>query len=169
VAVVGRQTADRAFAPLDPREQRQVAMRDAIRRQTGARTILVISSQLRDGFPLVNESGLRSHAGYPNIWLPLVYYRTNKGPSSQVAYREPSAMSPGERAAFDRVCQDIAQGPDLLVVESPALNQRRMEFPGGFDFIKYFSQDARCAAELTRYDRESAVDSLWVFRRRPDT
>jgi hypothetical protein len=166
VAVIGQQTLHRAFAALDPRERRQVDTIATIRGQTGAHTILVISSQLRDGFPLVNESGLRTRAGYPNIWLPLVYYRTNKGPSGQATFRAPNAMSPGERAGFDRVVQDVVEGrPDILVVESPELNQRRMEFPGGFDFLRYFSQDPRAAAVLAEYQRQATVDSLWVMRR----
>jgi hypothetical protein len=169
-AGLSRLVVQRAFAPLDPREQRQVAMREAIRRQTGARSILVLSSSLRDGFPLVNDSGLRWDGGYPNIWVPLVYYRTNKGPSSRVELRSPAAMSRGERAAFDRVVRDVVNGrPDVLVVESPELNARRMEFPGGFDFLRYFSQDPRCAAALTQYQRDTTVDSLWVLRRRPGT
>jgi hypothetical protein len=166
VAIIGQQTLHRATGPLDSREQRQVDMRAAIRGQTGAHTILVMSSQLRDGFPLVNESGLRTRAGYPSMWPPLVYYRTNKGPSRRVTYRAPDAMSPGERAAFDRIVQDVVEGrPDILVVESPALNERRMEFPGGFDFLRYFSQDPRAAAALAEYQRKATVDSLWVMRR----
>jgi hypothetical protein len=57
--------------------------------------------------------------------------------------------------------------PDILVVESPELNARRMEYPGGFDFLGYFSQDPRCAEALMQYQRETTVDSLWVLRRRP--
>jgi hypothetical protein len=165
-AGLSRLVIQRAFAPLDPREQRQVAMRDALHRQTGARSILVLSSSLRDGFPLVNDSGLRWEGGYPNVWVPLVYYRTNKGPSDQVQLRAPDAMPRGERAAFDRVVRDVVEGrPDVLVVESPELNARRMQFPGGFDFLRYFSQDPRCAAALTQYRRVTVVDSLWVLRR----
>jgi hypothetical protein len=166
VGVIGQQTLHRALAALEPREQRQVDMRAAVRSQAGARTILVISSQLRDGFPLVNESGLRTRAGYPSMWSPLVYYRNNEGPSRQITYRAPEAMSPGERAAFDRVVHDLVAGrPDILVVESPALNERRMEFPGGFDFLRYYSQDPRAAAALAEYQRRATVDSLWVMRR----
>jgi hypothetical protein len=76
-------------------------------------------------------------------------------------------MPLGERAAFDRVVRDVVEGrPDVLLVESPELNARRMEFPGGFDFLRYFSQDPRCAAALTQYRRVAVVDSLWVLRRR---
>jgi hypothetical protein len=168
VGAMGSQVIQRAFGPLEPREQRQIAMRRSLEQQTGAHSILVLSSSLRDGFPLVNDSRLRWNGGYPNVWVPLVYYRSNKGPSSQIHLRSPDAMSAGERAAFDRVVQDVVDGrPDILVVESPELNARRMEFPGGFDFLRYFSQDPRCAAALAQYSRDTVVDSMWVFRRQP--
>src|SRR5439155_14563453 len=72
----------RAFGPLDPREQRQVAARDAVRDQAGARTILVLSSQLRDAFPLANDTRLRWVGGYPNMWTSLVYYPNGRAEGS---------------------------------------------------------------------------------------
>lgn len=154
----------RAFGPLDPREQRQVATRAAVARETGARTILVLSSQLRDAFPLTNDARLRWVGGYPNMWMSLVYYSADRGGSP--AYHSPPAMPPGERLAFDRTVRDLVEArPDLLVVESPELNARRNRWPGGFDFLGYFSQDSSCAAVLSRYRRTAEVDSLWVLRR----
>jgi len=154
----------RAFGPLDPREQRQVAARDAVGRERGARTILVLSSQLRDAFPLTNDTGLRWVGGYANMWMSLVYYATGKAQAA--AYHSPPTMPPGERVAFERTVRDLVQGrPDLLVVESPELNARRNGSTAGFDFLGYFSQDSSCAAALSRYRRTAAVDSLWVLRR----
>jgi hypothetical protein len=154
----------RAFGPLDPRERRQVAARDAVREQAGARTILVLSSQLRDAFPLANDTRLRWVGGYPNMWMSLVYYPG--GQTEGGAYHSPPAMPPGERAAFERTVRAVVQGrPDLLVVESPQLNARRTGLAGGFDFLGYLAQDSSCAAALSRYRRSADVDSLWVMRR----
>jgi hypothetical protein len=154
----------RAFGPLDPREQRQVATREAVAREAGARTILVLSSQLRDAFPLANDARLRWVGGYPNMWMSLVYYPADRGEGS--AYHSPPAMPPGERLAFDRTVRDLVdRRPDVLVVESPELNARRNRSAGGFDFLGYFSQDSSCAAALSRYRRTAEVDSLWVLRR----
>jgi hypothetical protein len=154
----------RAFDPLEPRERRQVVARQVVGAEAGAQTILVLSSQLRDAFPLANDTRLRWVGGYPNMWMSLVYYPS--APQDGAAYHSPPAMPPGERAAFDRTVRALVHGrPDVLVVESPQLNARRTGFPGGFDFLGYFAQDSSCAAALSRYRRSAVVDSLWVLRR----
>ena len=156
--------ARRAFGPLDPREQRQVAVQAAVGRETGARTILVLSSQLRDAFPLTNDARLRWVGGYANMWMSLVYYPAVSGEG--LAYHSPPAMPPRERQAFDRTVRAVVDGrPDVLVVESPALNARRNRSESGFDFLGYLSQDSSCAEALSSYRRRADVDSLWVFRR----
>jgi hypothetical protein len=124
----------------------------------------VLSSQLRDAFPLANDTRLRWVGGYPNMWMSLVYYPG--GQTEGGAYHSPPAMPPGERAAFERTVRAVVQGrPDLLVVESPQLNARRTGLAGGFDFLGYLAQDSSCAAALSRYRRSADVDSLWVMRR----
>ena len=154
----------RAFGPLDPREQRQVAAQQAVARESGARTILVLSSQLRDAFPLTNDARLRWVGGYANMWMSLVYYPA--GGADRLSYHSPPAMPPGERQAFDRTVRAVVNGrPDVLVVESPALNARRNRMRSGFDFLGYLSQDSSCAEALSQYRRTAEVDSLWVLRR----
>jgi hypothetical protein len=128
--------------------------------------MLVLSSQLRDAFPLANDTRLRWVGGYPNMWMSLVYYPPASGAPPEIQYHAPAAMPPGERAAFDRTVRALVQGrPDLLVVESPELNGRREGVPSGFDFLRYFGQDSSCAAALSRYRRAADVDSLRVLRR----
>ncbi|HEY7634511.1 MAG TPA: hypothetical protein VH763_03140 [Gemmatimonadales bacterium] len=162
-----RAATDRAWGPPTARQALQLAARDAVRRQKGARSILVISSQLRDGYPLVNDSGLECRASYSVMWFPLVYYRSYAGTSQQTRYRTPAEMSPNERTAFDRVVQDfVLHPPDLLVLESPPLNQRRTHFPGGFDYLAYFGQDRRFAEAARTYSDVGDVDGLLVLRRR---
>jgi hypothetical protein len=166
VMVVLRATARRAWGPPTTRQALQLAARQAVRRQTGARSILVISSQLRDGYPLVNDSGLECRASYSVMWFPLVYYRSYAGSSRETHYRSYDQMSPNERIAFDRVVADfVLHQPDLLVLESPALNQRRTHFPGGFDYLKYFGQDPWFAKTAARYVQVADVEGLEVLRR----
>jgi hypothetical protein len=166
VMVVLRATAERAWGPPTPRQALQLAARDAVRHQTGARSILVISSQLRDGWPLVNDSGLDCRASYSVMWFPLVYYRSYAGTSRETRYRSYDHMSPNERTAFDRVVEDfVLHQPDLLVLESPPLNQRRTRFPGGFDYLKYFGQDPWFARTATRYVQVADVEGLKLLRR----
>jgi hypothetical protein len=166
VIVELRATAERVWGPTTPRQALQLAAREAVRRQTGARSILVISSQLRDGWPLVNDSGLECRASYSVMWFPLVYYRSYAGSSRETRYRSYDQMSPNERVAFDRVVEDLVlHEPDLLVLESPSLNQRRTHFPGGFDYLKYFGQDPWFAKTAARYVQVADVQGLKVLRR----
>jgi hypothetical protein len=167
VMVQLRATAERAWGPPTPRQALQLAAREAVRRQTGARSILVISSQLRDGYPLVNDSGLECMASYSVMWFPLVYYRSYAGSSRETHYRSLEQMSLNERVAFNRVVLDfVLHQPDLLVLESPSLNQRRTRFPGGFDYLRYFGQDRWFAETAARYVQVADVQGLRVLRRR---
>ena len=160
--------AERASGALSSRELRQVAATKAVRGQRGARSILVLSSQLRDAFPLVNDTGLRWDAGYPNMWFTVVYYGGGDRPAGRGGFHPVREMSLPEHAAFDRVVRDFMEGrPDLLMVESRSLNQRRTGTSGGFDFLAYFGQDAGFKAALGSYRQEAAVDGLLVFRRQP--
>jgi hypothetical protein len=166
VMVQLRASATRAWGPPTPRQALQLAAREAVRRQSGAKSILVISSQLRDGWPLVNDAGLECRASYSVMWFPLVYYRSYAGSSRETRYRSYDQMSPNERMAFDRVVLDfVVHEPDLLVLESPSLNQRRTRFPGGFDYLKYFGQDPFFAKTAARYVQVAEVQGLKVLRR----
>jgi hypothetical protein len=166
VIVQLRGAAERAWGAPTPRQALQLAAREAVGRQTGAGSILVISSQLRDGWPLVNDSGLECRASYSVMWFPLVYYRSYAGSSRETRYRSYDQMSPNERVAFDRVIVDfVVHQPDLLVLESPSLNQRRTRFPGGFDYLKYFGQDPLFAKTAARYAQVADVEGLTVLRR----
>jgi hypothetical protein len=166
VAVEMIEAAKRVTGALAPREAREVAVRAAVRQQQGARSILVLSSQLRDAFPLVNDTGLSWRGGYPNLWVPLVYYRSNVGPGLPTEYRSIRGMAVPERVAFERVVRDMVLGsPDVLVVESPSLNEQRTRFPGGFDFLTYFAQEPTFAEALRSYRQVAEVSGLLVLRR----
>jgi hypothetical protein len=166
VIVELRATAQRAWGPPTPRQALQLAARDVVRRQADAQSILVISSQLRDGWPLVNDSGLECRASYSVMWFPLVYYQSYAGSSRETRYRSYDRMSPNERTAFDRVVEDfVLRQPDLLVLEAPSLNQQRTRFPGGFDYLKYFGQDPWFAETAARYVQVADVQGLKVLRR----
>ena len=127
---------------------------------------MVLSSQIRDAFPLILDSGLESHPAYSTLWVPLIYYRSYAGESQRVGFRGPSDMRPGEREPFERIVHDVvARPPDLLVVESPALNEQRTKYPGGFDLLAYFGQDQRFADVVSGYRQVEDVGGIRVLQR----
>jgi len=166
VAVVLGAALGRARGPLPPRPSLQIALRTAVRRQPNAGSLAVLSSQIRDAQPLLLDSELESHPPYSTLWVPLTYYRSYAGTSDRVGYRSPAEMSPGERDAFDRIVRQlVTRPPDILVVESRALNERRTKYPGGFDFLAYFGQDPRFGSILPSYAQVDNVGGLLILRR----
>ena len=159
-------TMRRAAGELSERQVAQLELRALVGNLHGARSILVLSSQLRDAFPLVNDTELEWNGTFPVLWVPLVRYRSYAGPSEHTAYRSPDQMDPVEQLAFRRVVSDfILQPPDVLVVESRALNERRTRFPGGFDYCSYFGQDPHFASLLREYLPIGDVGGLLILRR----
>jgi hypothetical protein len=165
-AVVVGASVNRARGPLPPRPTLQVALREAVNRQDGSRSIGVLSSQIRDAQPLLLETGLDSHPPYSTLWVPLIYYRSYAGASDRVGYRAPTQMSAGERDGLDRVAPVlVSHPPDLVVVESPAQKEQRTKYPGGFDFLAYYGQDPRVGAVLAEYRQVDDVGGLRILRR----
>jgi hypothetical protein len=144
----------------------QRELHHAIEREAGARSLMVLSSDPGDAFPLALDEQLDFRASFHHLWIQVISYASPMGPSLETHIRAPEAMGQLERFAFDRVVADLGRiCPDLLVVESPEVNFNRMRFPGGFDYLAYFSQDSRFAADLRRYRRVADVQGVWVFRR----
>jgi hypothetical protein len=155
-----------AGGELTDRQATQLEVRAVVGSLHGARSILVLSSQLRDAFPLVNDTGLEWNGSFPVMWVPLVKYRSYAGPSEHTVYRSPDRMDPVEQFAFRRVVSDFTlQPPDVLVVESRGLNERRTQFPGGFDYCFYFGQDPRFASLLHQYVPVGDVRGLLILGR----
>jgi hypothetical protein len=159
-------TTRRAAGELSERQVAQLELRAVVGSLHGARSILILSSQLRDAFPLVNDTDLEWNGTFPVLWVPLVRYRSYAGPSERTAYRSPDQMDPVEQLAFRRVVSDfILRPPDVLVVESRALNESRTKFPGGFDYCSYFGQDPHFASLLRDYLPLGDVGGLLILRR----
>lgn len=137
-----------------------------LRLDEGARSIMVLSSDLSPIFPLVTISGLREHISFPCQWLPMVVYRSGLAPERPTALNPPTAMSAPERFAFDATVQDLLRRPDLLLVESRARNQVRSGYPDGFDHLRYFAQSPAAAAVLHDYRVLGSARGYDLFARR---
>jgi hypothetical protein len=160
------EVARRAGGELWERQSAEVKLRSAVSRVDGVRSLLVLSSQLRDAFPLVNDTRLEWCGSFPVMWIPLVKYRSYAGLSDRTSLRSPREMDALERQAFARVIADLVQGaPDLLLVESRKLNERRTQFPEGFDYLGYFGQDKRFGAAMKNYRPLGEVEGLSILQR----
>jgi hypothetical protein len=145
----------------------QTALRETLDRVGPAESVGVISSDLGDAFPWVVERGLRYEFPVQSLWAITVSYVSPLGSSPQREPRSPEQMGPAERLVFDHVTQSLARHPpELLLLEGPALNGRRILFPGGFDYATYFSQSPEFAARLREYAAIDSVEGLVVLRHR---
>ncbi|HEX5387383.1 MAG TPA: hypothetical protein VFW66_11815 [Gemmatimonadales bacterium] len=148
----------------------QAAIRRALDRSGPARSLILLSSDPADAFPLVLERGLDYQSPLHHLWVLTDAYAGGFGSSRRVAPRSRAEMSEGERLVFDRVSAALAaHRPDLLLIESPPLNARRTGYPGGFDYVRYFSRVPGAAAMLREYAPVASVEDLLILRRTSTT
>lgn len=152
--------------PQASTEQRELEA--AVGGQSGARSILVLSSDMTAAQSWVANSGLVSRNSFPCLWVPAVVYHTRWNGIPRVLPRSPAEMTGAERAAFRAVVSDFTgHPPDLLVVELRAKNERFTGYPGGFDHLAYYGADPRFAACLRQYQQVAALSGFEILRRAP--
>ena len=149
--------------------ERQEAIRplvEAVARQDDAASILVLSSEIVDAYPVVNETGLRDRASFPYMWIFTYEYTDVRDDSMPPVPRAPAEMRPMERFAFERVVHDlVSEPPDVILAETPARNRERVG--QGLDYLALLSQDTAVARVLQQYHAVDEVAGVRVLRRRP--
>jgi hypothetical protein len=162
--------AERTASRLAPRTGleapgvRQLA--STVRREQGARTILVLDADMTSALPWIGEAGLTERSSFPFLWVPAVVYRTRWNGNPRVALRRRAEMGRAEGAAFDAVVSDLVQHtPDLLVVETRKRNEELTGYPGGFDHLVYYGRDAGFAACFLEFRLTAVLDDYLIFRR----
>jgi hypothetical protein len=142
------------------------ALRQAVGRQAGARSILVLSSDMTGSQPWIEDQRLASRNSWSCLWVPAVMYHTRWNGNPRIALRRAAEMPQAERVAYASVIRDFTvNSPDLLVVESRAKNERFTGYPGGFDHLAYYGADSRFAACLAHYRLAAAPAGFEVYRR----
>lgn len=144
-----------------PRNREIRDLLDALGREAHARSIEVLSTDISPTFPLVQLAGLAARQRFPHLWVPTTVYRPRQHPDAPIAVHTPDHMGRAEQTAFDAVVHEfVMHMPDLLLVESRARNADRDGYPGGFDHLAYYAQDAAFRRALERY---APVDTLHGF------
>jgi hypothetical protein len=131
------------------------------------RYIMVFSTDVGRAFPLVNYSTSRWASRYNSLWLlPGLYADAATDSSGSVHYRDPATMNMVERQFFDAIIDDLSKHPPALLIVD-----RHSDMQGfrgrRFDFIDYFSNDARFREMLRGYDSMAMVESQLVLQQRP--
>lgn len=155
----------RITGDLSERQASIAPLIEAVERQDGARSILVLSSEIVDAYPVVNESRLADRASFPYMWVFTWEYSRFAEGQRPSGPRAPLDMPPMERFAFEQVASDLVDGrPDLILAETPERNRERVGLPG-LDYLTLLSQDPRVARALAEYRLVDEVAGIRVLRR----
>jgi hypothetical protein len=144
----------------------RLALLPVVQQHAGGQYIMVLSTDVGRAFPLVNYSGSRWGSRYNSLWLlPGLYADATTDSSGIVRYRDRAAMTAMEQQFSDAIIADLAtHPPTLLIVDR---NRDMQGFRGRrFDFIDYFSNDARFRQMLRGYDSVAMIDSQLVLKYR---
>jgi hypothetical protein len=127
--------------------------------------ILVLSSSVFPAFPLVNYSNALWSSRFNCLWLLPGSYQNSSLSQAGSLYHNYNQMDDVERFLFQGVISDMANKPPaLLIVDSSPYKQGFGQTK--FDFIDYFSQDARFTSMLSEYDFLRKVSSYVIYKRR---
>jgi hypothetical protein len=123
--------------------------------------VLVLSTSLWPGWPLINYTGTRYMWRMAPIWtLPGLY------PERPIRYHRPSAMVPTEKFVVDSLVEDMEKTPPRLVIEERGPNKEG--FRGGdFDYVEYFLRDPRFRTLWQHYELLTEVPGYRVYREKP--
>ncbi|HEX7090148.1 MAG TPA: hypothetical protein VF192_08420, partial [Longimicrobiales bacterium] len=110
--------------------------------------IAILSTNMQAAFPLVNYTGVPWGLRFNSLFLLSGFYAPTPPGTRRFPYRRPEEMPEGERYVFEATISDIERSrPTLLIIDVMP--------PGyvlhGFDYLEYFSQDARFRALLEAY------------------
>ena len=81
----------------------------------GAIAVLGMRTFIYPAFPLVNQTGVAWSLRHNGLWfLPGFYVQELQGPTSDVPFHTPAAMSHLEREFFDEIVSDLCTRPPEL-------------------------------------------------------
>lgn len=131
--------------------------------------ILVLSTSMQPAFPLVNHTNAIWSSRFSCLWLLPGSYQNPSLSQAGSLYHDPDQMDDIEQFLFQAVISDMAKEPPaLLIVES---SPWKLGFGHTkFDYIEYFSQDARFTSLFSQYDllttKTSSYGSYDIYKRR---
>lgn len=149
---------------LDRGEQPIRRLATVVAREASGGSVMVFSTEIGAGFPLVNYAGVAWASRYPSLWFLPAFYPARPAAGGRV-YRPPDEQGKTERRLFDAVVDDfVARVPELVLVVSAVAEPGFPE--GDFDYLQYYGQDPRFTRALERYERLATLQPYTLYRRR---
>jgi uncharacterized membrane protein YhaH (DUF805 family) len=158
----GVEAADVEWELLTGRSYQLPAMASLVNRAGPNASIAALSTNMGVGFPLVSYTRARWVLRFNALWPLVGAYEPRAPDAGAFPYHAPAEMQRAERFMFDAMVADLtAHRPTLLIVDTTP--------PGyvlhGFDYLRYFGQDARFAALLAEYRELPRIQRYRVFYR----
>jgi hypothetical protein len=126
--------------------------------------ILLLSTSLYPGFPLVNYSGAGWSSRFGHLWLLPSFYADSILAGKEVRYHGEEEMGSLEKWFVDAVVSDIREHPPSLMIVDCSRNKQGFG-TASFDYVAYFLRDARFAALWAEYKSIDSVGSYKVYER----
>jgi hypothetical protein len=121
-------------------------------------TIFLMSSDLHDAFPLINNTKLKWGSRFASQWLtPGVQQKIASGENSPLLVEI-------KDFAHRAVAEDLARYKPQLVIVHSSENKRRYN-AGRYDYIEDFSTNAQFAEEWTNYTLKKEYKNWNMFER----
>ncbi len=142
------------------------AMLELVERDAGKGPIMVLSTQLQAGFPLVNLTGIGWATRFNSLWPLAGLYPEVTGQPDPFPYHDPAHTSPAEHWLADAYVEDFLRArPTLLIVDRVGPSRAMAHF----DYLQYFLRDPRFAAEFSAHYHLIALFRMYVIFQRVPT
>lgn len=127
--------------------------------------VLMLSSNMASGFPLVTSAGLVWTSRLPHLWLLAALYMDQLRGAAPLRYRAPAEMGDAERWLNRTVVEDFERMPPDVVIVLRAGPDRREFGIRRIDYLAYFSRDTAFARLMSGYGYARDVGQYRLYRR----
>lgn len=136
----------------------------AIRGEAQGQRILWLTQYIDPTAPVLNYLDARLAMPYMSLWLLPALYEGTADPSGRVALNSADHRPPAERKLLEDVGVSLERWhPRLILVGEP---EGEAAFAHtDFDYIRYFRQEPRFAAEWQHYERIGKIGATALYRR----
>lgn len=123
--------------------------------------ILVLSTSIYPGFPLVNHLKAKWALNVSCLWMIPKFYSREDMINGEVRYHKRDEMDEIEKFAFDSVISNMKHNkPALVIINS---NPRKQAFRIPFNFLDYFLQNPEFKEEWKNYIQVTSAYNFDVY------
>ena len=159
-----------AVQPLDPRNLAEpdfIALREFIRQEAPGGTVLMLSTNIQSGFPVVPMAGAQWGSRLPSLWPLFALYDDRFWTERRFDFRAAEERTGLEKWFSDALHEDLVHfDPDIIFV----LKYEPFNWGSGgalrFNYMSYLDAEDRFRSILARYEAVDDIGRYSVLVRR---